>query len=658
VYLVVLFHAGSGVFSGGYIGVDVFFVLSGFLVTQLLLRDITGRGSIRFGRFYARRFRRLLPAAFVALIVTAIVFAAIASPAEVRNAAGSFKAAFLYVTNFYFIHQSTGYFGANLTANPVLQFWSLAVEEQFYLLWPIALGAGFLFTRRLDRERQLQVLRIAVLVGAIASAVWALSLRNTNPNRAYYGTDARAYELFAGALLALTPAVFARAKRYHRAVHVATVVSLVALIAIATSWVHLDAIERGVFATLITAALLVAIESTGQGLVNRALSNNTVVYLGKVSYGTYLWHWIVILVAVRTFDPSVPATIAIAALVATALAALSYEVLERPVRISTLLDRHRRVVIATGLAISLVSALVFIPKIMNPAHATTPTVQGNTTAGFTPVPAGLDWEAASKGGGPFINCLGKPASACTVVHGTGRRVLLIGDSNAWMMIPAFEEIARRENLTLSVAVHGGCPWQRDLYVYPVTVNGQKLRTEDCRKEKDDLYTRVIPALRPDLIVAMQVSHESPGLTPFLGPKGNALPNGSPAALRWVDHTTRQSVQALRAPGRKLLIIEPIPSAPFDPIACISKAKVLEACRFVASTTPDPVERYYRKLARTDSFVHSADFDRLACPYLPICDPVVNGQIVRRDGSHLAVKFVETLAPAIDTYLKNAGLIPS
>src|ERR1700709_226779 len=99
VYLVVLFHAGSTRFSGGYIGVDVFFVLSGYLVTQLLLRDVYGQGSIRFGRFYARRFRLLLPAAFVALIVTAVVFTAIAAPAEVTDAVGSFKAAFLYSTN-------------------------------------------------------------------------------------------------------------------------------------------------------------------------------------------------------------------------------------------------------------------------------------------------------------------------------------------------------------------------------------------------------------------------------------------------------------------------------------------------------------------------------------------------------------------------------
>src|SRR6476659_562605 len=106
VYLVVLFHAGSDRFSGGYVGVDVFFVLSGFLVTQLLLRDVAARGSIRLGRFYSRRFRRLLPAAFVTLIVTAIVYTAISTPGEVADAVGSFKAAFLYVANWYFIHHS------------------------------------------------------------------------------------------------------------------------------------------------------------------------------------------------------------------------------------------------------------------------------------------------------------------------------------------------------------------------------------------------------------------------------------------------------------------------------------------------------------------------------------------------------------------------
>src|SRR6185436_14911113 len=106
VYLVVLFHAGSTQFSAGYIGVDVFFVLSGYLVTQLLLRDTTARGSIRFARFYSRRFRRLLPASFVLLIVSAAVFTAIAAPVDVVAAESSFKAAFLYVENWHLIHSA------------------------------------------------------------------------------------------------------------------------------------------------------------------------------------------------------------------------------------------------------------------------------------------------------------------------------------------------------------------------------------------------------------------------------------------------------------------------------------------------------------------------------------------------------------------------
>src|SRR5580765_6995722 len=390
VYLVVVFHAGSDRFAGGYIGVDVFFVLSGFLVTQLLLRDIHASGSIRFGRFYSRRFRRLLPAAFVTLIVTAVVYTAISSRLEVANAVGSFKAAFLYSANWYFIHQSQGYFGADISANPVLHFWSLAVEEQLYLLWPLAPGALCLLTRRLVPASRMRVIRLVVAAGALASAALALSLRTSNPTRAYYGTDTRAYELLAGALLALLPALFASAARHRRAMRVVTLASLAALLLIASSSVQLDVIKRGIAVTITTCVILVAIEAAGGGVAQRMLSTRSVVYLGKISYGTYLWHWLVILVVLRAFHPSPLATAAIACLVATALAALSFEMLEHPVRTSGLLDRHRGTVIASGLAISLVCAVVLIPKVVNPARASTSGTRNVLSRGLTPVPKHLD----------------------------------------------------------------------------------------------------------------------------------------------------------------------------------------------------------------------------------------------------------------------------
>ena len=176
VYLVIAFHAGLGVFSGGFIGVDIFFVLSGFLVTGILLRGLKSAGRVQWRRFYSQRVRRILPAAIVTLLITAVVYAAIASPAEILDAYNGFRSAFLYVTNWYFIRQSTDYFAADVNTNPVLHFWSLAVEEQFYMVWPLLIGLLFVVTRRAHRW-QWWIMRITVVALGLASVSAALSSR-------------------------------------------------------------------------------------------------------------------------------------------------------------------------------------------------------------------------------------------------------------------------------------------------------------------------------------------------------------------------------------------------------------------------------------------------------------------------------------------------
>jgi hypothetical protein len=169
---------------------------------------------------------------------------------------------------------------------------------------------------------------------------------------------------------------------------------------------------------------------------------------------------------------------------------------------------------------------------------------------------------------------------------------------------------------------------------------------------------VIPELKPDIIVAVNFGYEDPTqFVPFADASGHELQNNSPASLRAIEKATRDSIATLRAGGRKVVIIEPIPRAPFDPVKCLSQAKVLEACRYVVNPKPDGLERYYRQLAKKDTGVYAANFDRLVCPFLPICDPIVNKHIVKQDGTHLTAAFAESIAPAIDDYLKQVGAIP-
>ena len=196
------------------------------------------------------------------LVITALVFAAIATPVEVIDAAGAFKAAFLYVTNWYFIAQASAYFGADVTSNPVLHFWSLAIEEQFYLLWPLLLSGLVVAFRRFGTRRW-QALRVAVACGLVASLTWAWLLKGSNPNRAYYGTDARAYQLLAGALLALMPSAISWLQQSRRGARWAGAVCLAGLVVLAATWPSIDPIQRGTVTTILTVVLIASLEAAG-----------------------------------------------------------------------------------------------------------------------------------------------------------------------------------------------------------------------------------------------------------------------------------------------------------------------------------------------------------------------------------------------------------
>ena len=651
VYLVVAFHSGADRLDGGFIGVDVFFVLSGYLVTRLLLDAAggpDGTGRIGLGRFYARRMRRLLPAAAVNLTVTAIVFAAMASAAEMDAARGSMQAAALYVSNWWFIRESADYFGATIEASPVLHYWSLSVEEQYYLLWPLLLTGLLVVARRRGGSRRL-IGGAVVLLGA-ASAIAALAIEPGDPSRAYFGTDTRAYQLLAGAALAVLPGIVFRARRLPQAARLLPIVSLLALgglLLASTSWVDVTPVRRGVLAATLAVVLVVSLEAVAGGIGRRLLSLPPLVFLGRISYGTYLWHWIVVLVATRELELGPWPTFGVTVLVASGLAALSYELVEKPIRAKGFLDRVTGPVIAGGLAVSLLVGLVIVPAVLDDDAGTTD-VAVDEPAGGTPVT--VDWEAAQEDVPDFAGCEQSGSVLCPIVEGSGERVLLLGDSHAGMLVPPFEEVARRLDLELAGTFTLFCPWTRDLRYW--------LFSEDCFDQQAAAFDETLAAYDPDLVILVHRSVDDP-LDPMpLIDREAGLLDPTPEREPLVAERVQAVLDQLRADGRDVLVVEPLPlSAPgVAAVPCLAEATFLEECRFVATPGPLPEEQAFRAADDADERIWSLDLDQAACPYLPICDPVVDGDVTYYDNTHLTGTYARTLADPIERFLLANGVV--
>jgi peptidoglycan/LPS O-acetylase OafA/YrhL len=338
---VLLYHGGVHGVPGGFLGVDVFFVLSGFLITSLLLAGRRPDGTIDLRGFWLRRARRLLPAAILVIAVCLVVVAAF-YPAEAARTRGDALASLLYVNNWHQVLADRSYF-AGFGRPPLLQhLWSLSVEEQFYLLWPLALGLGL---SRIGRPWTMRATGVAALLSALAMAL--LFVPGHDASRVYYGTDTHASGLLIGALLAFAwPLGPLRTTPRRGAVAVldaAAVVALAALIGAMATWHDYDTpVFRGGFlvAGLVTAVLVAAVVHPASR-VAPLLGIAPARWIGQRSYGIYLWHWPVMALTRPGLDLAwsrwllVPLQIA----AAVGLAAASYRWVEQPIRRGRALER-------------------------------------------------------------------------------------------------------------------------------------------------------------------------------------------------------------------------------------------------------------------------------------------------------------------------------
>ncbi|HLA64460.1 MAG TPA: acyltransferase, partial [Rhodothermales bacterium] len=341
VLLVVLFHAGISGFAGGYVGVDVFFALSGYLITGILVREVERTGAVDLARFYARRVRRLLPASALVLLATVAFAFAFYSPLEQGQIAWTAVATASYLSNVHFAQAATDYFAVAVETNPLLHTWSLAVEEQFYLVWPALVWFGL---RGAPSRRRLVAVVVAVTVASFGAAVWAMQ---TAPTWAFFGSPLRAWEFGVGALAAVLPsaslAVRARISALLGWTGLAAVVASGVFYSVQTPFPGATALLP-VVGTV--AVLLAGAWSPGRG-VARVLGTWPLQQFGRLSYSWYLWHWPVFVFAEGLYGKgSLPVRLALL-LFSLLLAEASYRLVEDPIR-------HHRWIAATprrGLAL-------------------------------------------------------------------------------------------------------------------------------------------------------------------------------------------------------------------------------------------------------------------------------------------------------------------
>ncbi len=649
VLLVVLAHAGVPGLTGGFVGVDVFFVISGFLITGLLLRELKSTGRVSIARFYARRAARLLPASTVVLIATVIGSWLWLSPIRVREFALDALASAFYVSNVRFAVTGTDYLNNDATPSPFQHFWSLAVEEQFYLVWPPLI----LVTILLARRRRW----VAVALAALIAVSLVLSVTETARSApwAYFGAHTRMWELGAGAMLAL---VAGRLRRIPGPWALGLGGLGLAAVLTAAIWYDAGTPFPGTAATLPVAGAVLLIAAGSRPLP--LLTATPMQHLGRLSYGWYLWHWPVLLIgpAALGLPSSLWLNLGLCA-GALVLAELSYRFVETPIRHRPSLRSRPVRGIGLGLALSaVVAAVALTAAILPPAipvGAAAPDVRTRLASGADPagelrtliasaataarLPANatppladaarsialpqtdgchLSFTATA----PDVPCeYGDPAGSATVV--------LYGDSHALQWFPALQRLALDQHWKLVSLTKSSC------LPADVAITNTKLKRvyTECATWREASLRR-IAALRPDLVV----------VTSSVSYRGVAV---SPATVdaQWRTGWDRTLTRLRAAAGHVVHLVD-TPTLTQDVLGCLAThPDAIGRC--ASPTGPSLREPGWRAglaaLARRRA-VTVIDPNPWLCA--DTCPAVLGNAIVYRDANHLTAPFAESLAPLL------------
>lgn len=674
--------------NGGYVGVDVFFVLSGFLITGLIVRELEKTGTVSLSAFYARRARRLLPAAAVALVATVIASALFLPPLSVPDVARDGAAAALYVSNMRFAFQATDYLQATNAPSPLLHYWSLGVEEQFYLFWPALL----LFFARDGRGT---IARLAAVVAVVFGASLALSIVLTGIAQpwAFFTLPARAWELALGAALAL-----AAARRMALPARLAAPVGLLGIAGIVAAGLLLDTTTPfpGVAALVPTvgAAFVIAAglrgpaagtpRTGGMPIHIRLLSLPPMRWVGRISYSLYLWHWPILVIPAAALEDALALPIRLVlAGVAVVVAALSQRFIEEPIRRGLFVGfRPRRTlalagvvtVVAAALSLSLApGGLLAAPSTVpgsasvdqqtiasdiaqalgspkaspssrgsrSPATSAAPSTVSPPPAstGPTPVPANLTPALAwARGDLPPIYRDGCHLTYVQTTPGTcaygdtssSTTVVLLGDSHAAQWFPALLRAATRHHWRLLSLTKSACT-PADIAIWDPALNREYAECDVWRSIVLQRIAREHPAL---VVMAMSRSY-----TLAIGGRAAALDDNRGAMQSAIARTLR----TLEATSRNVALIAETPHSTFDPPVCLS-AHMSDAldCATPLALAIDLPFRDLESRAAAVAGVQFVDATAWICPSEP-CPAVIGHVLVYRDPHHMTATFAAALA---------------